>query len=111
LTAATTETTRLTSDPVPRDELRGDVTRLFEAMAAGGVGIVPLDVAYAVVATTPGGIQRIFEAKRRSYDKPSGMFGSWRLSRDVHRLDARRHAMVRELVEEERIPFSVVAVL
>jgi len=107
--AAVTETTRLTSDPVPPEQLRADVARLFEAMAAGGIGIVPLDVAYAVVATTPGGIKRIFEAKRRSYDKPSGMFGSWRLSREVHRLDARRHAMVRELVEEERIPFSVVA--
>jgi hypothetical protein len=89
LTTATTETARLTSDPIPPD--------------------VPLDVAYAVVATTPGGIRRIFEAKRRSYDKPSGMFGSWRLSREVHRMDERRHAMVRELVEEERIPFSVVA--
>jgi tRNA A37 threonylcarbamoyladenosine synthetase subunit TsaC/SUA5/YrdC len=109
LTTATTETTRLTSDPVPPERLRADVARLFEAMAAGGIGIVPLDVAYAVVATTPGGIRRIFEAKRRSYDKPSGMFGSWRLSREVHRLDERRHEMVRELVEEERIPFSVVA--
>ena len=63
MTAATTETTRLTSDPVPRDELRADVTRLFEAMAAGGIGIVPLDVAYAVIATTPSGIRRIFEVE------------------------------------------------
>ena len=61
LTTATTETTRLTSDPIPPDELRADVTCLFEAMAAGGIGIVPLDVAYAMVATTPGGIRRIFE--------------------------------------------------
>jgi tRNA A37 threonylcarbamoyladenosine synthetase subunit TsaC/SUA5/YrdC len=84
-------------------------TRLFEALAAGGFGIVPLDVAYAVVATTPSGIRRIFEAKRRSYDKPSGMFGNWRLSREIHLMDERRHAMVREIVEQERIPFSVVA--
>ena len=27
----------------------------------------------------------------------------------ANRMDERRHAMVRELVEEERIPFSVVA--
>jgi tRNA A37 threonylcarbamoyladenosine synthetase subunit TsaC/SUA5/YrdC len=109
LTTTATETTRLTSDSVPPERLRDDVAQLFEAMAAGGIGIVPLDVAYAVVAITPGGIKRIFEAKRRSYDKPSGMFGSWRLSREVHRLDDRRHEMVHELVEQERIPFSVVA--
>jgi tRNA A37 threonylcarbamoyladenosine synthetase subunit TsaC/SUA5/YrdC len=103
------ETARLTSDPVAPEELQGDVARLFGAMAEGGIGIVPLDVAYAVVATMPDGIRRIFDAKRRSYDKPSGMFGNWRLSRDIHLMDEQRHAMVREIIEQERIPFSVVA--
>jgi tRNA A37 threonylcarbamoyladenosine synthetase subunit TsaC/SUA5/YrdC len=109
MTVAPVETARLTCDPVAPEQLRRDVGRLFDAMAGGGIGIVPLDVAYAVVATMPGGIRRIFEAKRRSYDKPSGMFGNWRMSREIHEMDERRHAMVREIVEEERIPFSVVA--
>ena len=101
--------TRLTSDPVASGELRADIARLFDKLAAGGFGIVPLDVAYAVVATTPNGIRGIFETKRRSYDKPSGMFGNWRLSREIHLMDEARHAMVREIVEQEKIPFSVVA--
>jgi tRNA A37 threonylcarbamoyladenosine synthetase subunit TsaC/SUA5/YrdC len=109
MTTAAIGTARLTSDPVAPERLQADIALLFEALAAGGVGIVPLDVAYAVVATTPGGIRRIFSAKQRSYDKPSGMFGNWRLSREIHLLDERRHAMVRELVEQEQIPFSVVA--
>jgi tRNA A37 threonylcarbamoyladenosine synthetase subunit TsaC/SUA5/YrdC len=109
MTVAPVETARLTCDPVAPEQLRRDVGRLFDAMAGGGIGIVPLDVAYAVVATMPDGIRRIFEAKRRSYDKPSGMFGNWRMSREIHVMDERRHAMVREIVEEERIPFSVVA--
>lgn len=100
---------RLTSDPVAAEELQRDIGRLFDALAAGGIGIVPLDVAYAVVATMPQGIRRIFEVKRRSYEKPSGMFGNWRLSRDIHMMDERRHAMVRAIVEEEKVPFSVVA--
>ncbi len=89
--------------------MSADIAQLFDALAAGGVGIVPLDVAYAVVATTPSGIRRIFEAKRRSYDKPSGMFGTWRLSRQIHLMDERRHGMVRDLVEQEKLPLSVVA--
>jgi tRNA A37 threonylcarbamoyladenosine synthetase subunit TsaC/SUA5/YrdC len=109
MAVAPVETARLTSDPVGPEQLRRDVRQLFDAMATGGIGIVPLDVAYAVVATMPGGIRRIFEAKRRSYDKPSGMFGNWRMSREIHEMDERRYAMVREIVEEERIPFSVVA--
>jgi tRNA A37 threonylcarbamoyladenosine synthetase subunit TsaC/SUA5/YrdC len=109
MSVAAIRAARLTSDPVAPEQLRSDIARLFDALAAGGIGIVPLDVAYAVIATTPGGIRRIFEIKRRSYDKPSGMFGNWRLSREIHLMDDSRHAMVREIVEEERIPFSVVA--
>ena len=100
---------RLTSHPVAPDQIKADIVRLFDVLAAGGVGIVPLDVAYAVVATLPDGIRRIFEAKRRSYDKPSGMFGNWRLSREIHVMDERRHDMVRQIAELERLPFSIVA--
>jgi tRNA A37 threonylcarbamoyladenosine synthetase subunit TsaC/SUA5/YrdC len=106
---AATGTSRLTSDPVAPEQLQGDIARLFDALAAGGIGLVPLDVAYAVIATTPGGIRRIFDVKRRSYEKPSGMFGNWRMSRDIHVMDDRRHDMVREIVEQEKLPFSVVA--
>jgi tRNA A37 threonylcarbamoyladenosine synthetase subunit TsaC/SUA5/YrdC len=109
MTAAAIEETRLTSDPVAPERLRADTDALFSALDAGGIGIVPLDVAYAVVATTAAGVRRIFEVKRRSYDKPSGMFGSWRLSREIHTMDERRHEIVREMIEEERMPFSVVA--
>ena len=109
MAVAAIETARLTSDPVAREQLQGDIARLFDALATGGIGIVPLDVAYAVVATMPKGIRGIFEAKRRSYDKPSGVFGNWRLSRDIHVMDEQRHGMVREIVEAEQIPFSVVA--
>ena len=106
---AATTTPRLTSDPVAPEQLQDDIARLFDALAAGGIGLVPLDVAYAVIATTPSGIRRIFDVKKRSYEKPSGMFGNWRMSRDIHLMDERRHEMVREIVEQERVPFSVVA--
>jgi tRNA A37 threonylcarbamoyladenosine synthetase subunit TsaC/SUA5/YrdC len=109
MAVAAVGTARLTSDPVAPEQLRADIARLFDALAAGGVGIVPLDVAYAVIATTPSGIRRIFEVKRRSYEKPSGMFGNARMSRDIHQMDEQRHRMVREIIEQEKIPFSVVA--
>jgi tRNA A37 threonylcarbamoyladenosine synthetase subunit TsaC/SUA5/YrdC len=104
-----TETPRLTSDPIAPGQLQADVERLFDELAGGGFAIVPLDVAYAVVATTPAGIRLIFETKQRSYEKPSGMFGNWLLSREIHLMDEKRHAMVRQIVEQECIPFSVVA--
>ena len=108
-TLNTRTTERLTSDPVPAETLRADVSRVFDAIAGGDVAIVPLDVAYAVIAAREAGIKRIFAAKRRSYEKPSGMFGDVRLSREVHIMDAERHAMVDTLVADVRLPFSVVA--
>ena len=69
---------RKTHDVVDRAALEQDVLNLLDTIEKGGVGIVPLDVAYAVNATTERGIKRIFTAKNRSYEKPSGMFAKGR---------------------------------
>lgn len=100
---------RSTADAVAPTQLRADVSRLMAVLAEGGVALAPLDVAYAILAMRESGIRRIFAAKRRSYDKPSGMFGSAVLSAELHDMPADRHAMVAELVAEEDFPFSVVA--
>lgn len=100
---------RLTSDPVPAATLRSDVSRVLDTLETGGVAVIGLDVAYAVIAMRETGIKRIFSAKNRSYEKPSGMFADWRLSRQIHKMDDDRHAMVREMIEQEGMPFSVVA--
>lgn len=100
---------RATGDPVAPEVLRAELERVWTAFDDGGLAIVPLDVAYAVVGTTERAIRALFAAKQRSYDKPSGMFGSWRLSDEVHELPDEKRAMIRELVEQEKLPFSVVA--
>ena len=100
---------RKTDDPVPAERLQADVAALLDVLADGGVAIVPLDVAYAILAAKPDGIRRIFDAKQRSYEKPSGMFGDWKLSAELHIMPDEHHAMVREIITEEKIPFSVVA--
>jgi tRNA A37 threonylcarbamoyladenosine synthetase subunit TsaC/SUA5/YrdC len=86
-----------------------DVAKLLDVLYSGGVGVVPLDVAYAVLAATPEGIRRIFDAKARSYDKPSGMFANIEMSRQLHILPEEKHAIRDEMVLEVGLPFSVVA--
>ncbi len=100
---------RLTTDPVPASQLKADVTRMMDVLAQGGVALVPLDVAYGIVAMREAGIRKIFTAKQRSYEKPSGMFANAELSRAIHIMEPAKHDMVSELIVEERIPFSVVA--
>ncbi len=100
---------RRTRDPLDAQRLRADANALLDVLAGGGVAIAPLDVAYAILAATPQGIRRIFDAKQRSYEKPSGMFGNFAISRELHLMAEEKHAMVREMVEEVGLPFSVVA--
>jgi len=106
---ATEHKERLTSDPVAPETLRADVSRLMVVLQGGGVGLVPLDVAYGIVAMREAGIRKIFDAKQRSYDKPSGMFSSAALSREIHVLEPEKRAMIDEMIAEEGMPFSVVA--
>ncbi len=100
---------RRSQDPVAPEKLSADVSALLDVLADGGVAIAPLDVAYAILAATPGAIRRIFDAKQRSYEKPSGMFGNYTMSAALHILADEQHAMVREMVEAVGLPFSVVA--
>ena len=99
---------RSTQDPIDPQTLAADVARVLGATEAGGVCIVPLHVAYGVVARTEAGVRRIFEAKRRSYEKPSGMFADAEWSRALHVLPEEKRAMIDTLIVEEKLPFSVV---
>ena len=102
-------TERLTSDPIDAKQLQKDVANALNTIAEGGVAIIPMNVGYAIIAATEAGMKRIFTAKNRSYDKPSGNFGSWQLSHALHVMEEDKHHMIKTLVEEVKLPFSVVA--
>ena len=90
--------------------LTRDVSMLMDTIAIeGGVAIAPLDVAYAIVAQTRTGIETLFRAKNRSFDKPSGFFANADMSDEIHDLPLEKRNMIRVLISEVRRPFSVVA--
>lgn len=99
----------VTGPEAPARDVAADAGRALDAMEAGGIAILPLDVAYAVIATTAAGVRTLFAAKNRSYDKPSGMFATWEMSRDIHVMPAEHHRIARVIVEEHGLPFSIVA--
>ncbi|WP_446831688.1 Sua5/YciO/YrdC/YwlC family protein [Candidatus Foliamicus sp.] len=101
--------TRTTADPVSASRLRDDVSLLLDTIAAGGVAIAPLDVAYAVNACTEAGIRAIYAAKKRSYEKPGGLFANVAMSRAIHVMEDWKHDLAETITREENIPFSIVA--
>jgi tRNA A37 threonylcarbamoyladenosine synthetase subunit TsaC/SUA5/YrdC len=98
-----------TGEDIPSAQLIQDAQRILDVVAGGGVAVIPLDVAYAIVGGTEGAIRRIFTAKNRSYEKPSGLFSSPLFSDEIHDLSAEKRAMIHEIIREENLPFSVVA--
>jgi tRNA A37 threonylcarbamoyladenosine synthetase subunit TsaC/SUA5/YrdC len=98
-----------TGDPIPPAQITRDVGRMLETLHAGGLAIVPLDVAYGIVGCKEAAIRRLFAAKNRSYEKPSGMFSSAAISEQIHILPDAKRAMIRAVVEQDKLPFSVVA--
>lgn len=100
------ERTNARIDP---SELANHVATMLAVLYDGGVGIAPLDVAYAIVGSRETAIKRIFAAKRRSYEKPSGLLSTWEMSQEIHLLSDDKRAMIRTLIVEDDLPFSVVA--
>src|SRR3546814_18353841 len=79
---------------------RSQAEDVLDVVDGGGVASIPLDVAYAILARTEAGIRKIFEVKRRGYDKPSGMFACLAHSTDLHLLGSREREIQRVLIEE-----------
>jgi tRNA A37 threonylcarbamoyladenosine synthetase subunit TsaC/SUA5/YrdC len=89
--------------------IEADALRVFEVVRDGGVALIPLDVAYALVARTAEAVRRVYGAKGREFNKPMGLVGGLPAHQALHVLDARRQAMVHAIVVEHDLPLSVVA--
>jgi tRNA A37 threonylcarbamoyladenosine synthetase subunit TsaC/SUA5/YrdC len=90
-------------------EIMPAAERVFATIRSGGIAIIPLDVAYAIVGHGEDAVRRMFAAKQRSFTKANGMFGSFALMREILHLLPRHTDMVRAVVQDHDLPMSVVA--
>ena len=90
-------------------DMKTDAAKVVDAVEAGGVAIVPLDVAYAITGNSEAAMRRIFTAKQRSFEKPSGMLSNWRLFNDIQICGERERAVVNCVINEHDLPMSTVA--
>ena len=89
--------------------IKEDAARIFRTVQDGGVAIFPVSVGYAIVGHAEEAIQRTYRAKERSFEKPCGNFGSRKLFEEMLIASDEAREMVRIIVEEHDLPFSVVA--
>ena len=94
---------------MPVLDVERDAERVWSVLQDDGVAILPLDVAYGIFAQRPGAMRRIFEAKGRSFSKPSGSIGNLEIMREVLVLDQRARDIASAIVDDYGLPFSPVA--
>ena len=86
-----------------------DAQRVYACVRDGGVAIIHLDIAYAILARSAEAVRRIYAAKRRSSDKPTGFLGNHALHEALHILDDRAREMVRRITRDHDLPLAVIA--
>ncbi len=90
-------------------DINADGKRIVDAVTDGGVAIFPVDVGYAIVGNAEPAIRSIYQAKQRSFSKPCGMFGSWEMFNEFIMVGEREREVVRTVLFDYDLPFSIVA--
>ena len=86
-----------------------DARRVYDALAEGGIGIVPTDVGYVIVACAPEAIWRIFEAKRRKPEKLNAICGCKEMHLALHDVPDDRREIVSAITELHDLPIGAAA--
>jgi tRNA A37 threonylcarbamoyladenosine synthetase subunit TsaC/SUA5/YrdC len=90
-------------------DIEADARRAFEAIAAGGIAVLPMDVGYSLIGSAEAALRRIFDTKRRAPAKLNAMLGDDAIHREIHLLDRRQRAMVDAIVADHGLPLGLIA--
>ena len=94
---------------IPGKNIAADARQVFEVVRDGGIAVIHVDVGYAVLAHAADAVRRIYAAKRRSFDKPTGLLGNHALHEMLHILGDREREMVRRITQDHDLPLAVIA--
>ena len=92
-----------------RSRVVKDSSEILDVISDVGVGIIPFDVAYAIVGNSEKAIKTIFKAKNRSFDKPSGMFSNWELFNEIQIVGQKERDIIQCVTIDNDLPMSSVA--
>jgi tRNA A37 threonylcarbamoyladenosine synthetase subunit TsaC/SUA5/YrdC len=92
-----------------RLDIDGDAARAVDTLANGGLALIPGDLGYAIVGSTPEALHKSFIAKGRAAHKKHGMLGNWDLHRELHVVDQRAREILETLALDFGLPVGIVA--
>lgn len=89
--------------------VKADAQRVIAALKEDKIAILPHDVSYGIWGHSVPTIERIYAVKGRALTKTSGNIGSYELFKEVHQVEQKAKDVVRCMLEEFNLPFTVVA--
>jgi tRNA A37 threonylcarbamoyladenosine synthetase subunit TsaC/SUA5/YrdC len=92
-----------------RLDIKGDARRIFDALAGGGIAVIPNDAGYALMGGSAAAVRRIFDAKERGGHKRNAMMCSMAMQRELHVLDSRSQDMIEMITQDYDLTLGAVA--
>jgi hypothetical protein len=92
-----------------RPDIEGDKRRLLDVLTNGGVAIMPGNLGYGIIGSTPDANRRIIAAKQRGAHKRQGMLVDGILEREIHVLDQRKRDIIDCITIDYNLPLGVIA--
>ncbi|MDO9435386.1 hypothetical protein [Hydrogenophaga sp.] len=92
-----------------KEKIQQDAKAVYDIVSGGGIGILHYDVSYAIMSASEEALRHVYAAKGRSFDRASGVVGSFEIHDSVHDLSSEKRAMVRAVTVDNNLPLSVIA--
>ena len=86
-----------------------DAKQVFEILRNGGVAIVYMRNAYAIVSGTDQALEKVYLAKKRSLQRPSGIVAYDKTHEDLHILSKKKKDIIKIFSKKYNLPISIVA--
>ena len=77
-----------TSNKTNLFDYENDANKIFETLKNGGVSINPILSGYAIMGASDESITKIYTAKQRPLDKPSGIVSNFRTHYEIHMINS-----------------------
>jgi tRNA A37 threonylcarbamoyladenosine synthetase subunit TsaC/SUA5/YrdC len=90
-------------------DIEGDARRAFDALVAGGIAILPMDVGYSAIGGSGAALKRIFDTKKRAATKLNAMVANDAIAKSVYRLSTRGADVIDCITGEYDLPLGAVA--
>lgn len=90
-------------------DIEGDASRAFDALAAGGIAVVPNDIGYSVLGGSAASLRRIFQTKGRQASKRNALVANAAWQGDLHVCSTRGREIVEAITVDYDLPLGCIA--